>query len=146
MELQMFAARKRRFATSTSDVRQMFGSFSTELDEDCDYVEAIAEKRATINSIAAGLDSPDMQRALRLNEEMIDHRLEYDNMLSIISDRPAHKGRNGISGLWEELYERSPRTTWQTSLQTQTQRMRRTSMRQQHFPPMFINRTISTFP
>ncbi|KAJ9491995.1 hypothetical protein VN97_g1241 [Penicillium thymicola] len=69
------ADRKRKHATTTDDVRQMFGSFSTELDEDCGYVDAIANKRATIKHMTAELNPPhpEAQRILRLNEEIINH-------------------------------------------------------------------------
>lgn len=52
-------ARKRTHETTTDDIRRMFGPFSTDLVDDCDYIDPIANKLTTITDIEAELNITD---------------------------------------------------------------------------------------
>lgn len=74
--------RKRKHGTTTTDTRRIFGSFSSELVDDCNYIDAIANKLRAIGEVEAELDTPEAKRILRMNEEIIDYHQEYDDMMA----------------------------------------------------------------
>ncbi|KAJ5615278.1 hypothetical protein N7537_000392 [Penicillium hordei] len=81
--------RKRKYETTKDDIRRMFGSFSADLVDDCDYIDAIADKLTTITDMETELDTPEAQRILRLNEEIVDNHQQYNGMISQITQRLA---------------------------------------------------------
>lgn len=73
--------------TTTSDIRRMFGAFSTQLMGDCDDIDAIEHKINAIEDMRAILDTPEAKRILQMNDDIIDCHQECDRMISRVTER-----------------------------------------------------------
>ncbi|KAJ5185634.1 hypothetical protein N7491_006496 [Penicillium cf. griseofulvum] len=62
----------------------------TEVLADCDPIDAIVDKVATIAQKDAELNTLEAQRIIRLNEEILQHHHEYNEM-GIRDDAPPHE-------------------------------------------------------
>ncbi|OQE29042.1 hypothetical protein PENFLA_c004G01052 [Penicillium flavigenum] len=79
--------RKRKRDTTTNDIRRMSGSFSLELLADCDDIDVIVDKLATIAHKDRELNTLEAQRILRLNDEILQDHQGYEDMVADMSQR-----------------------------------------------------------
>lgn len=73
-------------SATTMEIRRMFGSFSPDLINDCDAIDAIAMKRTAIEHIEAELATPAAKRILQMNDELVDRHQEYTDMVSRMNE------------------------------------------------------------
>ncbi|KAJ5394450.1 uncharacterized protein N7487_012091 [Penicillium crustosum] len=59
-----------------------FGVFSTQLMNNYDEIDAIAERLTAINDMDATLDTPEAKRILQMNNDIVDYHQQYDDMVS----------------------------------------------------------------
>jgi hypothetical protein len=69
----------------------MFGSFSADLLEDCDYIDSMVDQVTDITRKDTELNSPEAQRILRLYDDSLQGHQKYEDMVAQMEQRLAKR-------------------------------------------------------
>jgi hypothetical protein len=69
----------------------MFGSFSADLLEDCDYIDSMVDQVTDITRKDTELNSPEAQRIMRLYDDSLQGHQKYEDMVAQMEQRLAKR-------------------------------------------------------